>query len=56
MFGHNYAVVLEEGRAHYGVVLFGREESTLAKAWSAMKNAIREVPPLTHRFDFPDQA
>lgn len=54
MFGHDYAVVLEEAKAHFGVLLFGRDEYSLGKAWSAMKNARRGMPSLTYTIEFPD--
>jgi hypothetical protein len=53
MFGHDYAVVLEEAKAHFGVLLLGKTEGALAKAWSAMRGARRDMPPLTYRIDFP---
>ena len=52
MFGHDYAVVLEEAKAHYGILLLGKDENSLAKAWSAMRNAQRGLPRLTNRIDF----
>jgi hypothetical protein len=55
MFGHDYAVVMDEGRAHFGLLLLGKDEDCLNKAWSAMKAAQRGVSSLNCRIDFPER-
>ena len=52
MCGHDYAVVLEEGKAHFGVLLLAKDEDNLQKAWTAMASASRELLPLKQRTEF----
>jgi hypothetical protein len=54
MYGHDYAVVLEEAKAHYGVLLLGKDENSLVKAWTAMRNARRDMFSLKNKIDFSE--
>ncbi len=55
MFGHDYAVVMEEGKAHFGMLLLGKSEGCLSRAWFAMKSAQRGMSSLKCRIDFPER-
>ncbi len=46
MCGHDYAMAFEESKANFGILLLGRSDRELDKAFSAMKNARREMEPL----------
>jgi hypothetical protein len=52
MCGHDYAMVFEESKAHFGVLLLARSSDTLEEAWRAMRAARRELLPLTEVHDF----
>ena len=52
MCGHDYAMVFEESKAHFGVLLLARTSDALEKAWSAMRAARRELLPLTEEHNF----
>jgi TIR domain len=53
MFGHDYGIVFEEGKAHFGVLLLAKDKEHLEKARAAMKSARRELLPLDQTMDFP---
>jgi hypothetical protein len=52
MCGHDYAVAIDEARAHLGVMLLGRTSADLRRAWEAICAARRELLPLKKRCDF----
>lgn len=53
MFGHDYGVVFDEGKAHFGVMLLAKTEEKLEIARTAMKRARRKMSSLDKRIDFP---
>ena len=52
MCGHDYAILVEEGTAHFGVLLLAKDEDNLQNAWTAMALASRELLPLNQRTEF----
>lgn len=54
MCGHDYAIMLDERKAHYGALLLAKDESNLQKAWTAMCHAKRDLVPLSQAVDFPE--
>jgi hypothetical protein len=53
MCGHDYAMPLQEARAHFGVLLLAKTHEMLDNAWEAMRSAQRPMRPLTELHEFP---
>lgn len=53
MFGHGYGIAMVESKAHCGVLLLGRGDDDLNRAWSIVCAARREMPSLDSTIEFP---
>ena len=52
MCGHDYGKLKSNKKAHFGILLLGRTEAELLKAWEAMENGHRKMLSLDKAIDF----
>lgn len=54
MCGHDYGDGVRHDKAHFGIMLLGRNEQELQLAFDAMSTGQREMLPLSSKQDFPE--